>query len=106
MARWFKGKNVTLNVHFNDVRVKEDANLAFVDCAVTFAAHKRNARPVDEQVHVLAEKNLLIRGSLLMSIPLCRLVPKQFRGCLDNFKAIGERSRGWKAFLLSTSIAY
>ncbi|WP_051348542.1 YybH family protein [Peribacillus kribbensis] len=42
VQEWFNGlkeESVVLHVHFNDVRVEEEESLAFVYCAVTFAAH-------------------------------------------------------------------
>lgn len=39
---WFDGLNeegVTLNVEYDDLVIEENANLAFVRCSVTFAAH-------------------------------------------------------------------
>jgi ketosteroid isomerase-like protein len=42
VEEWFNGlraDGVSLNVDFNDVVVEENLNLAFVHCAVTFAAH-------------------------------------------------------------------
>ncbi|WP_164472728.1 YybH family protein [Cohnella candidum] len=43
VEEWFNGlraEGVSLHVDFNDVVVEENLNLAFVHCAVTFAAHE------------------------------------------------------------------
>ncbi|MFB7140458.1 YybH family protein [Gottfriedia sp. NPDC056225] len=43
---WFNGlreDGVLLNVAFNDLVIEENSNLAFVHCAVTFAAHQEES---------------------------------------------------------------
>ncbi|MDM5197219.1 MULTISPECIES: YybH family protein [Fictibacillus] len=46
VTEWFNGlaaDGVYLNVDFNDLVVEENSNLAFIHCAVTFAAHQEES---------------------------------------------------------------
>ena len=46
VVEWFNGLSedgVLLRVDFNDLIVEENSNLAFVYCAVTFAAHQKDS---------------------------------------------------------------
>ncbi|MDN4525135.1 YybH family protein [Fictibacillus fluitans] len=50
---WFnhlKEEGVFLNVHFNDLVIEETSNLAFIHCAVTFAAHKEKSGEKHRQI--------------------------------------------------------
>ncbi|NHM31951.1 YybH family protein [Neobacillus terrae] len=53
VIEWFKGlseEGVLLKVDFNDLVIEENSNIAFVYCAVTFAAHHPNSREILRQM--------------------------------------------------------
>ncbi|SDN24838.1 Ketosteroid isomerase homolog [Fictibacillus solisalsi] len=53
VTEWFKGlkaDGVFLNVGFNDLIVEENSNLAFIHCAVTFAAHHEESGEMLRQI--------------------------------------------------------
>ncbi|TWT25863.1 nuclear transport factor 2 family protein [Planomicrobium sp. CPCC 101110] len=57
---WFNELNedgYLLNVDFNDVTIVENRDVAFVHCAVTYAAYKDNVEEKIRPVHILFEKN-------------------------------------------------
>ena len=54
VEEWFKGlegEGVVLKTDFNDVVVEESAELAFVFCAVTFAAHNKSGEKIRQMTN-------------------------------------------------------
>jgi ketosteroid isomerase-like protein len=54
VKEWFNGlieEGVLLQTDFNDVVVEEDSNLAFVHCAVTFAAHNESGEKLRQMTN-------------------------------------------------------
>ena len=53
VKEWFNGLNedgYLLKVDFNDVSIQENTNIAFVHCAVTFAAFKNNTEDTQRKM--------------------------------------------------------
>jgi len=53
VTEWFNGLNedgYLLKVDFNDVSIQENTNIAFVHCAVTFAAFKNNTEDTQRKM--------------------------------------------------------